>query len=76
MSLSEEQIVEIESLLNDIETTIDRCHKELLKQSEAAKSHNDFWERALQIPENDSDEWRTLDRIHKSAIDWWQVSNN
>ena len=74
MSLSEKQTIELESLLKDIENVIDPCVKELLKQSEAMGIYNDFWERALGIPQNDSDEWRILDRIHKSTSAWWEES--
>ena len=74
MSLSEEQIVEFEFLLNHIESTMDRCHKELLKLSEAMQSYNDSWEQALRIPADDSDEWRTLDRIHRSTTAYWDIS--
>ncbi len=74
MSLSEKQIIELESLLEDLETEMERCFKERLKQSEAIRIYNDFWQRASKIPEIDSDEWRTLDRIRKSTSAWWKES--
>lgn len=74
MSLSEHQIIEFESLLEDLETAMARCYKELLTQSEAMRIYNDFWQRALGITKKDSDEWRTLDRIHKNTSAWWEGS--
>lgn len=74
MSLSEKQIIELESLLENLESTTDRCLKGLLKQSEAAQRHSDLWKQALRIPAADSDEWRILDRKQRSTTAYWEES--
>lgn len=76
MSLSYDQIFELETLLEKIETIFERCCKGILKNSEAMGLCNQLWTQALSIPEKDSDEWRMLDSIRGSHNAWWKSSKS
>lgn len=71
--MTEDQVVKLEAVLTELEELLARCEKQLLRTDEAQQRYQTCWERARAVTTPDSDEWRTLDRMHAGAKAWWPV---
>lgn len=73
--MTEDQVVKLEAVLMEVEDLLARCEEQLLRTDEALQGYRACWERARAATSLESDEWRTLDRMHAGAKAWWPVTS-
>ena len=74
MALTDDQVVALEAVLEEVEFHLDRCERGLLKGDEAAAGYTSLWHRAMAAATQDSDEWRYLDRTGRTHAAWWKAT--